>query len=194
MKRLMPILLLTLVLLTLLPVRAANGTYYTLRAARVRSCASTFCDYLGSIQANEPVEIANTVDGQKWNGSKKWYQIIYQDLTGYVHSSLLTTLEPGRLFTPGAPTPAPIDIRPYLVGPSLIVTGAPLPVATAITLTPGLTSVPPAQQYVCNGLDDLDCSNFANQREANAHLQQCGVDEDLLDANNDGLACEALPP
>jgi len=192
MKRLIPLLLIITVLWTMLPATAQNSRYFTLRAARVRSCASTFCDYLGSIQGNSAVQVLGTIEGQKWNGTKTWYQIDFDGITGYVHSSLLTTLEPGRLITPGAPTPLPVDIRPYLVGPALIDTGAPL-ISTA-TLVPGLTSVPPVQQYVCNGIDDLDCSSFANQREANAHLQQCGRDEDILDGNVDGYACEALPP
>ena len=189
MKRFIPILLFTAVLLTMLPVTAQNGTYYTLRAARVRSCASTFCDHLGSIQANTAVQVAGSVEGQKWSGSRIWYQVTFQDLSGFVHSSLLTTLEPLRLFTPGAPTPAPIDIRPYLVGPALIVTNA--PVTATLTLVPGLTSTPPILQYACNSLDDLNCDAFnGDANAATLHLQQCGYDEDNLDADHDGIACE----
>ncbi len=194
MKRIIPVLLFTAVLLLILPATAQNSTYYTLRAARVRSCASTFCDLLGAIQGNRSVQVSRSLEGQKWNGSTSWFELTFEGQVGYIHSSLLTTLEPGRLFTPGAPSPAPIDIRPYLVGPSLIVTGAPFPTAIFGTPQP-LTSVPPpASIYTCNGIDDLNCSDFTSQSAANAHLQQCSIDEDLLDADNNGTACEALPP
>ena len=196
MKRLIPILLFTVVLLTMLPAAAQNSTYYALQAARIRRCPSTFCASLGSIQANSAVQVITTADGQKWNGSKIWYQVSYQGLTGYVHSSLLTTLKPGRLITPGAPTLPPIDIQPYLVGPPLILTSDPLPIATdSISLPIAVTSFPPpAQQYVCDGIDDLNCSDFASQHDANVHLAMCGYDEDGLDGNNDGQACKVLPP
>lgn len=175
MKRLVPILLIIAVLLTILPVVAQNRTYYTLRAARVRSCASTFCDRLGSIPGNTRIQVSGTIEGQKWNGSTTWYQTDFDGQTGYVHSSLLTSLEPGRLITPGAPTLAPQPLQSYLINPPIVLTSAPSP-------------------YTCNRIDDLNCSHFANQREANAHLQQCPFDEDFLDADNNGFACEALPP
>lgn len=191
MKRLIPIFLLAAVLLIILPTTAQqNNIYYTLRAARVRSCASTFCTRLGSIPGNTRIQVAGSVEGKKWNGSTLWYQITFDGQTGYVHSSLLTTLEPGRLITPGAPTLAPVPIQSYLIGPPLILTSVPLP-----TDVFAATSLPPSSsRYTCNGINDLNCDAFANQREANAHLALCGYDEDRLDGDNDGLACETLPP
>ncbi len=55
-------------------------------------------------------------------------------------------------------------------------------------------SVPPTapvvSPYTCNGLDDLNCSDFNRQwGQAQAHLQMCG-DEDNLDGDGDGRACE----
>lgn len=44
-----------------------------------------------------------------------------------------------------------------------------------------------ASPYACNGVDDLNCSDFS--AGAQAHLLMCG-DEDLLDADRDGVACE----
>jgi hypothetical protein len=176
MKRLIPILLFTAILLALVPVTAQQtSTYYTLRAARVRSCASTFCDRLGSIPGNSELRVVSSVQGQKWSGSTTWHQIDFDGVTGYVHSSLLTTLEPGRLITPGAPTYVAPPLQSYLINPPIVLTS-------------------PPSRYTCNGIDDLNCSDFANQREANAHLQQCPFDEDFLDADNNGSACEALPP
>lgn len=40
---------------------------------------------------------------------------------------------------------------------------------------------------------DLDCSDFANQGAAQAHLAAHAGDPDRLDGNDDGRACEALP-
>jgi hypothetical protein len=48
--------------------------------------------------------------------------------------------------------------------------------------------------FTCNGIDDLNCSDFNfDTVAATLHLQQCGVetDEDNLDGNNNGQACEA---
>jgi Bacterial SH3 domain len=176
MKRLISIIIVTAVLLIILPATAQNTIYYTLRAARVRSCASTLCDHLGSIPANTRVEVTGSMDGQKWNGSTLWLQVNFDGSSGYVHRSLLTGQKPGSFITPGAPTYAPQPYQNYLINPALVST--PLP----------------ASLYACNNVDDLNCSDFANQRQANAHLQQCPVDEDFLDADNNGYACDALPP
>lgn len=52
------------------------------------------------------------------------------------------------------------------------------------------SKVEPGRAAMCNGIDDLDCSDFSSSREANAHLAQCG-DEDRLDRDGDGQACES---
>lgn len=59
-------------------------------------------------------------------------------------------------------------------------------------------SVPPTapvvSPYTCNGLDDLNCSDFNRQwGQAQAHLQMCG-DEDNLDGDGDGRAWESIEP
>lgn len=41
---------------------------------------------------------------------------------------------------------------------------------------------------------DLDCSDFATQSEAQAVYDQDTSDPNRLDADNDGIACETLPP
>jgi excalibur calcium-binding domain-containing protein len=44
--------------------------------------------------------------------------------------------------------------------------------------------------FGCNQVDDLNCSDFRSiGQNANAHLAQCG-DEDKLDQDGDGRACE----
>jgi len=65
------------------------------------------------------------------------------------------------------------------------------------TRTPMLQSTQPPKPVIapqspfgCNQQDDLNCSDFgAVGQNANAHLAQCG-DEDRLDADGDGRACE----
>lgn len=56
------------------------------------------------------------------------------------------------------------------------------------TAAPQPTSAP-VLQYTCNGIDDLNCGDFSRQWEAQAHMAACG-DEDALDADGDGEACE----
>jgi hypothetical protein len=182
MRRLIPIFLLSLVLVAILPADAQSGTYYTLQASRVRSCASKNCLHLGTLKSNSRVDVTGTIDGQRLSGSTEWRQIVFEGKAGYIHSSLLTTLAPGRLATPGAVSPAQA-----------------VPVFQSVpTNPPPLGTIPPSQQtvtFACNGLDDLECHDFPDQASANAHLQQCGVDtdEDILDGDKNGYACEANP-
>ena len=66
------------------------------------------------------------------------------------------------------------------------------------TRTPMLQSTQPPKPVIapqspfgCNQQDDLNCSDFrAIGQNANAHLAQCG-DEDRLDQDGDGRACES---
>jgi hypothetical protein len=52
------------------------------------------------------------------------------------------------------------------------------------------TRVPAVSPYTCNGVDDLNCADFPRDgRNAQAHLEMCG-NEDRLDGEGDGLACE----
>jgi len=55
-------------------------------------------------------------------------------------------------------------------------------------------TLPPVQSpYTCNGVDDLNCSDFPRDGvQAQAHLAMCG-NEDRLDGDGDGLACEYSP-
>lgn len=57
--------------------------------------------------------------------------------------------------------------------------------AGCTTGDPGDPTDPPAQ--------DLDCSDFATQEEAQAVLDQDPSDPHGLDADGDGIACESLP-
>lgn len=62
-----------------------------------------------------------------------------------------------------------------------------LPPTARVFLAPTRAVVSP---FACNGVNDLNCEDFDRSgRDAQAHLEQCG-DEDDLDRDNDGLACE----
>lgn len=71
---------------------------------------------------------------------------------------------------------------------------------SAATVIPVFPTAAPAampvtgggSRYTCNAVNDLNCSNFTSQAEAQAHLLTCG-DEDRLDGDNNGAACESLP-
>lgn len=106
--------------------------------------------------------------------------------------------------TRGTATPRPTRLAAQIVAtvtPSATIT-------ETATLTPGATitetatvlpAVATADQrslqagvspFGCNQLDDLNCSDFeAAGQNANTHLAQCG-DEDNLDQDLDGRACE----
>lgn len=46
-----------------------------------------------------------------------------------------------------------------------------------------------APRTTCNGVDDLNCSDFVTGSAAATHIATCG-DEDMLDRDGDGRACE----
>ena len=53
----------------------------------------------------------------------------------------------------------------------------------------------PPETSVCSCIEDLDCSDFLTQQEAQACFEHCGgVDNDFhrLDADGNGVACESL--
>ncbi len=60
----------------------------------------------------------------------------------------------------------------------------------AAPVVPTSAPVVNSDPFGCNGINDLDCRDFnALGVNANAHLAQCG-DEDHLDGDGDGRACE----
>jgi mannosyl-glycoprotein endo-beta-N-acetylglucosaminidase len=50
-----------------------------------------------SVSAGTTFEILGTVTGDTWNGSNQWYRIRYENTTLYVHSSLATRAQVGKL-------------------------------------------------------------------------------------------------
>lgn len=83
---------------------------------------------------------------------------------------------PPELITPQAALEAPSPM-PTITPTRMISTPVPQPTAA------------PVSRYTCNGVDDLNCSDFSGPWEAQRHLEACG-DEDRLDRDRDGLACE----
>jgi len=67
-----------------------------------------------------------------------------------------------------------------------------LPPAQPSTRVPAFSAPTRASvsPYTCNGVDDLNCADFDNDpARAQAHLDKCG-NEDRLDGDEDGWACE----
>jgi hypothetical protein len=78
--------------------------------------------------------------------------------------------------------PTPSESPSFVESPSPSPTTEPSPDATADTSTP-----------VTGSGVDLDCKDFSTQEEAQAVLDADSSDPNGLDADNDGVACEALP-
>lgn len=82
-------------------------------------------------------------------------------------------------------------------------TSAATPTSTATvtathTATPTATATIPTDPPCPCDADTKNCSDFATQPEAQACFDHCmaltGRDVHRLDQNNDGVACESLPP
>lgn len=87
------------------------------------------------------------------------------------------TAVPSDTFTPSATfTSSKTSAVPAQTFPTL-------PLAQPSTVQPLIRS-----PYTCNGIDDLNCDDFLDGG-ADAHLAMCG-DEDRLDRDKDGDACE----
>ncbi|MBI5959856.1 MAG: hypothetical protein HY866_14035 [Chloroflexi bacterium] len=75
----------------------------------------------------------------------------------------------------------------YIHSSMVTMTRPEAPVVEPPPIQPQPAAVSP---FGCNGRNDLDCSDFyAIGQSANAHLAQCG-DEDHIDGDGDGRACE----
>lgn len=173
------------------PTEKPAETFYATNNANVRSCARTNCDTLGSLQQGQSVLVLSATQGEAVNaGNPDWYEIEFGAERGYVYSALLTRNRPAPV-----PTAQPQAVQPQQPQPE-----APVPaqqeqiISTPIppAAPPVSTPVPagPVSPFGCNGINDLNCADFrAIGQNANAHLAACG-DEDDLDRDGDGLACE----
>lgn len=86
-----------------------------------------------------------------------------------------------------------------LLRSGVVVDGRMMEVTRTATAAPTLVNIAPfaapaatplRSPFTCNGIDDLNCGDFnARGLDARGHLAQCG-DEDDLDRDGDGMACE----
>lgn len=146
-------------------------TFYTLGRANVRECARLDCAVIVQLGAGEAVAVTGETSGESVaNGDPLWYQVDDNGRVGYIYGELLSANVPSQTSGSSASqSVAPVG----QVGQS---SGA----SRRSLLT-------------CNQQDNLSCSDFANVAQAQFHLNMCG-DEDNLDTDDDGFACEASQP
>lgn len=140
-------------------------TLYVQGSLNVRDCPRTDCNKINYLTDGQAVQATGTADGEAVrSGNTTWYRISLEGRVGYIYSEFVTDRPPTTI-----PTSRPVY--------------SPVP--------PVVPQVQP--QYACNGVDDLNCDDFPSDgRSAQQHLETCGIetDEDRLDRDNDGLACE----
>ena len=89
--------------------------------------------------------------------------------------------------------PSPSTSAPLVLAtPSASPTSEPWDYAY-IAEPPSVTSPDGGSSAGTGSTGDLDCKDFATQEEAQAVLNEDSSDPNGLDADNDGVACEALP-
>jgi hypothetical protein len=138
--------------------------YYVLVRANLRPCPRTTdeCAPVVELAEGDSVLVVGQITGQTISRNDIWYQVSYRGQTLYAHSSVLSDR------SPSAPEPFGAN------------SGGQTPAPTTVPVDP----------FGCNGINDLDCSDFNRLGlDANAHLALCG-DEDNLDGDGDGRACE----
>ena len=158
--------------------------------ANLRERPSTRAARVARLQPGTPVVIlSETNDGTRVSGSTLWFEVDTGTYVGYLHSSLIT------LFPPVSVAPSGNGGGNGNSGGSGNSGGngggnsggGGSPTTSNFSAPAGGSS-----PYTCNGANDLNCDAFNTSAAATAHLQMCG-DEDRLDADNNGLACESLP-
>ncbi len=154
------------------------------RNANVRAEPSTTGALVTALAPGTELIVMGIANGDAVAGSQVWYAIRIDDKAAYIHSSLTAATRPVVV------TRAPASIQqlnPTSTTALQSVPTNPPPLATVAPPTPAPAS------NMCNGIDDLNCSDFRTSRDATNHLLACGTDEDRLDQDNNGLACESLP-
>lgn len=152
-------------------VSGITRTFYTLGRANVRECARLDCVVLGQFGAGEAVSVTGETTGESvGDGSALWYQVDYSGREGYIYGGLLSA---------NPISPAPQSAEGQSIAPVGQV-GQSFSSSRRALLT-------------CNRQDNLSCSDFGNVAQAQFHLNMCG-DEDNLDTDDDGFACEASQP
>lgn len=86
------------------PRLGAAQDQFTRGAANVRSCPNTTCDVVTTLSSGEAITTYGTVDGQTVSGSSEWWMIRYDGDIVYIHSSLVTGIQPVAPATSAAPS------------------------------------------------------------------------------------------
>jgi hypothetical protein len=137
---------------------------YAQGSLNVRECPERTCAVVGPLLDGERVLSTGMVRGEEIEaGNVVWYRVDYYGRTGFVYSEYVSQQPPTAAPTSRPPT------QPVVVS----------------------TRQPVQSPYTCNGVDDLDCGDFAGYPagSALAHSLMCN-DEDDLDGDEDGLVCE----
>lgn len=115
---------------------------------------------------------------------------------------VLLFVQPFNVHLPLVGTPgAAVTLAPTTPSSTSTATSTPTSTATSIataTSTPTATATISADPPCPCDADTKNCSDFSTQPEAQACFDHCmaltGRDVHRLDQNNDGVACESLPP
>lgn len=140
-------------------VRAISPTtYYLTRDAKIRACASTQCEHLGTLNQGVSVIVTGTTDGEEVTaGTKMWYEVQYGGRTAFIYSPSLTNVAPVRLVTA-----APQPVSPVIIQPNLPVAG----VCPDINATcKQLQTCEQARACLAAGNGDLDADHKGNPCE-----------------------------
>jgi uncharacterized protein YgiM (DUF1202 family) len=162
---------------------SAPRDYTTRRAVNLRREPTRSSEVITILPGGTLVQVIGSINGEQVRvGNRTWYIINYGDHVAYLYSN---TVVPGRPYIPSTPLPSATPGLPAQVVPTV----DPL---LSIPLDPTFPPFDEGQPiFECNGIDDLNCENFDSWEAANDHLLLCG-DEDLLDPEGFGVACEGL--
>lgn len=154
--------------LTPIPVATKNtvpiATFYTTNNVNIRSCATTDCDVLATLNSGYAIGALEQVPGALVEGTNNiWIRFNYNGREAYIYSGFLSTT---------------------LIQPTAVPTAVPVIVATAIPV-----QSQPQSQYTCNC--SKTCGSMTCN-EAYFQLNTCGCSQ--RDSDHDGVPCESVCP
>jgi hypothetical protein len=128
----------------------------------LRDCPARTCESLRAARSDEALAVNAAANGEAVeDGNLVWYRVGRGWVySGVVSERAMTSIDDMASAVDGA---APVSVP---------------------------VGIPASSPYACNGINDLNCADFsAGGASAQRHLLTCG-DEDALDRDGDGLACE----
>ncbi|HEX2622189.1 MAG TPA: hypothetical protein VHL11_18655 [Phototrophicaceae bacterium] len=160
--------------------RAANDaeTYYASGNVKLRSCPQlTAACEVTIVSGGTALEMIDSEQGDRFNGSDLWYVVNYEGREFYVHSKLVSTT------MNIAPVPA-VDNQ----------NNASTLVTNVTSVAPPLVSTPttPIQTWNCSG-NIYNCEDFHDRNTLMSYWYACPGDPSGLDGNdNDQKPCEGI--